>query len=403
MRRIAFALATFICPLAAGDDWPAWRGADRTGVSKEKGLLKKWPKNGPERKWKATGIGGGFSTPSVADGRVFVIGARGNREFVFALKLDDGSKVWEKELGGKAQVGYDGSRSTPTVDGDVLYALSSAGDLACMSVSSGSVTWKKNLRQDFGGSFGGWGYAESPLVDGDHLVVTPGGKDATIVCLNKSDGEVVWKSAVEGAGPAAYSSVLPVQAGRAKQYVTFVSGGLIGVDAKTGKFAWSYKRSANSTANASTAVARNGLVFSASGYGTGGGTVKIGPTSAQEQYFVNRFQSHHGGFVLVGNHVYGTNERELLCMDLKTGKIVWSNRCVGKGSITAVDDLLVVRSEQGPVALVKASPKAYELLGKFEQPDRSGQQAWPYPVVSNGLLLLRDQDLLLAFDVKAGE
>jgi len=224
-----------------------------------------------------------------------------------------------------------------------------------------------------------------------------------MVGLNKKTGKQIWKSEVEGAGSAAYSSILPIKVGSAKQYVTFLSNALVGVDAKTGKLAWTYKKCANVTANASTAVEKDGLVFCASGYGTGGGAVKAGLRDAEEEYFVKQFQSHHGGFVLIDDYVYGTNNSELLCMEFKTGKIVWENRCVGKGSITAVGDLLIVRSEQGPVALVRATPDGYKELGKFRQPDRSGQNAWPYPVVANGLLLLRDQDIMLAYDVKAGK
>jgi outer membrane protein assembly factor BamB len=401
MRRFVLAFAVVFCPCAFAGDYPGWRGADRTGVSKETGLLKRWPAGGPERKWKATNLGTGYSTPSVADGKVYLIGAKDEGEYVFALKLEDGTPLWNRRLGDVAQVGYAGSRCTPTIDGDELYALSSSGDLACMNIAGGDVKWTKNLKDDFGGSYGGWGYAESPLVDGDRLIVTPGGTSAAMVCLNKSDGSVVWKSKIDGGGAAAYSSVIPVKVGNGKHYVNFVSKALVGVDAKTGKVAWTYGKSSNGTANCSTAVANNGVVFSASGYGTGGGAVKANAKSATELYFQNRFQSHHGGYVLVGKHVYGTNERELVCMDLAGGKIVWSNRSVGKGSIMAVDGMLIVRSEQGPVALVRATPKGYEQLGKFEQPDRSGQSAWAYPVVADGTLLLRDQEIMLAYDVKA--
>ena len=401
MRQLALAFAVVSCLSVSADDWPGWRGADRTGVSNEKGLLKKWPAGGPEQKWKATKLGGGYSTPSVADGKVFVIGAKDDGEFVFALKLEDGKPLWNRRVGDVAKVGYEGPRCTPTIDGDSIYAMSSNGELACMNVSDGDVKWNKDLKSDFGGSFGGWGYAESPLVDGDNVIVTPGGDKASMVCLNKSDGSVAWKSQIDGAGSAAYSSAIPVKVGNGKQYVNFLSHALVGVDAKTGKFAWKYEKSANGTANCSTAVAKNGVVFSASGYGTGGGAVKIGPKSATELYFRKEFQSHHGGFVLIGNHVYGTNDQALLCMDFKAGKIAWQNRSVGKGSIVAVDGMLIVRSEQGPVALVVASPKGYEFRGKFDQPDRSGQSAWAYPVVADGTLLLRDQDVMLAYDVKA--
>lgn len=403
MRQFALTAALACTTLISANDWPGWRGADRTGVSAEKGLLKKWPTGGPTQKWKAKDLGGGYSTPSVSDGKVFLIGSKGQDEVVFALSLEDGSPIWNRRLGDVAQVGYAGSRCTPTIDGDELYAISSKGDLACMNVSNGNVKWTKDLKDDFGGSFGGWGYAESPLIDGDYLICTPGGDSATMVCLNKSDGSTVWKSSINGSGAAAYSSVIPVKVGNGKQYVNFLSHGLVGVDAKTGKLAWTYKKSANGTANCSTAVAQAGVVFSASGYGTGGGAVKATAKSATELYFAKEFKSHHGGFVLIGNYVYGTNDQSLLCMDFKSGKIVWSNHCIGKGSITAVDGMLIVRSEQGPVALVTATQKGYELRGKFDQPERSNENAWAYPVVADGVLLLRDQEKMFAYDVKAAK
>ncbi|HVJ81303.1 MAG TPA: PQQ-binding-like beta-propeller repeat protein [Planctomycetia bacterium] len=389
--------------VAAADssfDWPAWRGKDRTGVSAEKGLLKKWPKGGPALAWRVEEMGSGYAAPAVADGKIYLMGGRDNKEYLLCLSEADGAKEWEVEVGKIAGVGYPGPRSTPTIDDDSIVALGSEGDLVVLDKSTHAVRWKAHYGKQYGGKYGAWGFAESPLVDGDTIVCTPGGGDATMIALSKKDGEVLWKCPIPGGNTAAYSSPTIAMAGKKKQYVNFISDSLVGVDAETGKLAWRYQKSANGTANCSSAIYSAGHVLSASGYGNGGGLVKISPKDATEVYFKKELVNHHGGMVLVGNHVYATNEKTVLCMEFKTGKILWQNRSVGKGSIAAADGLLVVRSEQGPIALIAADPKSYRELGRFDQPDRSGEAAWPHPVIANGKLFIRDQGLLLAYRLK---
>src|SRR5687767_12366996 len=283
-RRTA-AIVGWMTILCAGavdvraDDWPQWRGPNRDGISKETGLLKQWPEDGPKLLWQVNDLGDGYSTPAVVGERLYLMSNKGaDDEFVQALNVADGKPAWTTRIG---KVGpnkgppYPGARSTPTVDGDVLYALGSDGDLACLTVADGQVRWRKNLRSDFGGRPGNWAYAESPLVDGDVLVCTPGGEQATLVALNKKTGEVVWKSAVPGGDEAGYASVIVVDAAGVRQYVQFLQKGLVGVDAKTGKFLWRYDKTAeNSPANIPTPVAQAGLVYSAAAR-SGGGLVKL--------------------------------------------------------------------------------------------------------------------------------
>src|SRR5436190_14275757 len=272
---------------ARADDWPQWRGPDRDGISKEKGLLKQWPEGGPKLLWQVNNAGGGYSTPAVVGERFYLISSQGEAdESVQARNVADGKVAWSVRIGkvgpNNRSMNYPGSRSTPTVVGDVLYALGSDGNLACMATSDGKVRWKKSLRGDFGGKPGQWAYAESPLVDGDAVVCTPGGSSATMVALKKNSGEVIWKCAVPGGDAAAYSSTVVMQAGGVKQYVTFLGKGVVGVDAKTGKFLWRYEQTAQgSPANIPTPVAKGGYVYSATARG-GGGMVKIsaGPNGA---------------------------------------------------------------------------------------------------------------------------
>ncbi|HXG12020.1 MAG TPA: PQQ-binding-like beta-propeller repeat protein [Gemmataceae bacterium] len=396
-------LALALPALAA--DWPQWRGPDRTGVSTETGLLKEWPEGGPPLVWKAAGLGGGYSTPAVSKGRIYVLGTRGGEEYVFALSEKDGSHVWSARIGPIARAGYPGPRSTPTVDGDCLYALSSDGDLVCLETASGRLLWQKNLLRDFGGRRGGWAYAESPLIDGDVLVCTPGGAQATMIALDKKTGGVIWKSAIPGGDAAAYASVVIGEVANVKQYIQFLARGVVGVEAASGRFLWRYTRSANGTANIPTPIFYDGYVFSASGYNTGGGLVKLIPEGdtfhANEVYFSKDMVNHHGGIVKVGDYLYGTNNNSLLCLEFTNGRTpVWRNRSVGKGSVTCADGHLYVRSEGGAVALVEATPAGYREKGRFHQPDRSREPAWPHPVVANGRLYLRDQDILLCYNIK---
>jgi outer membrane protein assembly factor BamB len=335
---------------AAADDWPQWRGPQRNGVSKETGLLKEWPRGGPKLLWEVKDVGNGYSTPSVVSDQIYLMSNRGDEEFVLALNVKDGSTAWSKPLG---KVGinrgpqYPGARSTPTVDGEVLYALGSDGDLACLDTAGGGVRWKKNLKTDFNGQPGNWAYAESPLIDGDVLVCTPGGRQATIVALNKENGEVIWRSAVPGGDQAAYASPIVVEVGGMKEYVQFLQKGVVGVDARTGKFLWRYAKTAQgSLANIATPVFHDNLVFSSTGRG-GGGTARLtadgGGVSASQAYFTRLMANHIGGVVQVGGYLYGTNTLSLVCLEFATGKEKWQDRSVGQGSILYADGSLYVR------------------------------------------------------------
>jgi outer membrane protein assembly factor BamB len=405
---VALGFVAFTLP-AGADDWPQWRGPQRNGVSKETGLLQEWPRGRPKLLWELKDIGSGYSTPSVVGDRIYLMSNRGDEESVLALDVKDGTTVWSMPVGKVGKNGdpqYPGTRSTPTVDGDVLYALGSDGDLACLEMGRGQLRWKKNLRTEFQGRPGRWAYAESPLIDGNVLVCTPGGAKATLVALDKKDGSVIWKSAVPGGDEAAYASPVVARVDGAREYIQFLARGVVGVDARTGRFLWRYARTAErSPANIPTPVFHDSLVFSSTGLG-GGGAARLTPdkegVSAAEVYFSRQLANPIGGVVRVGDYLYGTNTRSLFCVEFATGKSRWENRSVGQGSICYADGRLYVRGEStGDVALVAASPDSYQEKGRLHQPDRSREKAWPYPVVANGRLYLRDQNVLLCYDVKA--
>lgn len=400
-------------------DWPQWRGPDRTNISQETGLLKDWPKDGPKLAWKIEGLGEGFSTPSISAGRIYVLGTKGSDEYMICLDEKNGDRVWDMKIGKKTG-GYAAPKSTPTIDNGYAYVVSSDGNLVCADIKDGTIKWQKSYPKDFRGEAGGWAYTESPLIDGELVIGTPGAKDAALAAFKKADGEVVWKTTITGLqrrpigkdnnrggaaySRAGYSSVVKAEIGGVKQYVQFIDGGVVGVNAADGRLLWHYEEPANTTANCSTPIVSGDLVFAASNYGVGGGQAKIvkdgSDFKAEQTYFVNKMQNHHGGMVLVKDYIYGTGGGSLICFDFKTGKIAWDDRSVGKGSVTCADGMLYVRGEGGGIALVEANPAKYVEHGQFKQPDRSKQPAWPHPVVANGKLYIRDWDILLCYDVK---
>jgi outer membrane protein assembly factor BamB len=413
-RRALAALALVVilgssAALVASEfDWPQWLGTARDGKSKEAGLLKSWPKEGPPLAWKATGLGEGFSTPSIANGRIFTMSNREKVEYVLCLEEKDGKETWASATGPSGGGGgYPGPRSTPTVDGELLYALGCRGILVCLKAADGQEVWRKDIRKEFGGQVGGWDYSESPLVDGEKLVVTPGGKKAALAALNKKTGETLWTCPIPEAGNAEYSSVIAADVEGTRQYIQFLKKGVVGVAAADGRFLWRYDKPANGTANCSTPLFADGHVFAASAYGNGGGLAKVTKDGdgfkAEEVYFTKMMRNHHGGMVLIDGFLYGSDEGSLVCLDFKTGQVKWAERAPGKGSILFADGRLYYRNEgkKGTLFLVEANPEKYVEEGRFDQPDRSGREAWPHPVIANGRLYVRDQDLLLCYDVKA--
>ncbi len=280
-RSALWIVAVLIVPgLLLADDWPQWRGPQRDGSSRETGLLGVWPKEGPKMLWKSGDVGRGYSTPAVVDDRLYVMANEGlENEFVEALDAADGRRVWSTRIGNvgnpKQQPNFPAARSTPTVDGDAIYVLSSDGDLACLDRKTGHIRWQKNVRTEFGGKPGIWAYAESPLVDGEAVVCAPGGGDATVVALHKDTGAVIWKCALPEDDGASYSSTIIVEADGFRQYVRLLTKGLVGIEAKTGRCLWRYgKPISKYTANIQTPLASGDYIFS-SATGTGSGLIKL--------------------------------------------------------------------------------------------------------------------------------
>jgi len=385
-------------PAQSSAGWPQWRGPNRDGISKETGLLKQWPAEGPSLVWKASGAGGGYSSFAVANGKLYTMGLRGEREYVIAFDIATGKEAWSTAHGSAFRNDQgDGPRGTPTVDGDRVYALGGSGDLTVLDARTGKIVWAKNVLTEFGGSNLRWGISESPLVLGNKVLVNAGGSGASIVALNKADGSLIWKSQSDRAG---YSSAIPLELNGTTQVVFFTGRRAVGLDAKDGRLLWEYEKPSNQTANVATPVARGNRVFLSSGYGTGGGVVEIkADNKAQEIWFTRDMRNHHSSSVLIGDYLYGFSESILTAIRFDTGEIAWRDRSVGKGSLVYADGNLYCFSEDGVVGLVEATPTGYKEKGRFRIV-QGNLKTWTHPVVVGGRLYLRDQDTIYAYDVR---
>jgi outer membrane protein assembly factor BamB len=386
-------------------DWPQWRGPERNGVSKDTGLLKQWSSQGPRQSWSISSLGEGFGSIAIKGDRIFVQGTRGRASAVFCLNRADGQTVWSAALGTKLDNGVgNGPRSTPTVDNDRVYALTENGDLACLNAHNGSPIWRKNILKEFGGNNLGWLISESPLIDGDRVIVMPGGKGAGMVALDKMTGKEIWR-AKDLSDWASYSSAIAADVGGVRTIMNFTANAAVGVRASDGKLMWRNSSAANAAANCTTPVFADNKVFFTSSYGTGAALLGLsaqgGEVKAQELYFTKSMMNHHGGVVLVNGYIYGFHgDAVLTCIEFATGKRKWANRSVGKGSLTYADGMLYLLSEGHIVGLAEANPNAYVEKSRFTIPDRS-RSSWAAPVVVSGKLYIRDQGTLTAYDVKS--
>jgi outer membrane protein assembly factor BamB len=389
---------------APAGDWPQWQGPDRSNLSKETGLLKQWPAGGPPLTWSVTGVGAGYGAIAIKDDRIFVQGSAGGRSVVYSLNRADGKGVWSKALGaaGSNDRGS-GPRSTPTVDGDRVYVLTENGDLACLKAQDGTAVWQRNILKDFGGRNINWLLSESPLIDGNHVVVTPGGASAGMVALDKMSGQTVWV-AKELSDEAGYASAIVADVQGVRTIMTLTGEAGVGVRAADGKLMWRQKNVSNGTANITTPIFFDNKVFYTSAYGTGaallGLTAQGGEVKAQQIYFTREMQNHHGGVVLVDGYLYGFNNSILSCLKFLTGETMWRHRSVGKGSLTYAEGHLYLLGEDNVVGLAEAAPAAYRETGRFKIADK-GLPSWAHPVVSGGRLYIRNQDTLAAYDVRA--
>jgi outer membrane protein assembly factor BamB len=431
-RILALCLLGVMPATVVAADWPQFRGPDRTGVSKETGLLKSWPEKGPRVAWTYRDAGLGFSSIAIAAGKAYTLGTRGPDEIVIALDATSGKELWTAKIGPiftfpKNQWG-DGPRSTPTIAGNRLYALGGQGILVCLDVANaGKEVWRKDFIKELGGEMmSEWGYSESPLVDGDLVIATPGGKQGTVAAFNKDTGTVVWRSKELG-NKAPYGSAVVAEFNGVRQYIqsSFINATegavLAGFGAKDGKMLWSAPLfSGDSYSVCPTPIVEGKVVYVTmlSDTNTNCHAFEIGPDwKAKELYTKanqNVLKNNHGGVVLVDGYIYGHSEKQgWVCQAFKTGKKAWLERTAiegGSGSIIAADGKLILYSDEGEVVLLEADPKQWSEISRFKLPELSktpsqrdtsrGSKVWAHPALAHGHLFLRDHELIFCFDVR---
>ncbi len=412
------AVWTCIAGVVGAADWPQWQGPDRTNVSKEASFLKAWPKGGPKLLWTYEKAGIGYSCPAIVGDRLYLMGTRDGNEIVFALNAKTGDEIWVAEVGKLFTNGYgDGPRGTPTVDGDYVYGLGGQGAIVCVKADKGDVVWRKSMDKDLGGKvMSGWGYSESVLIDGDKLICSPGGKQGTLAALDKKTGNVLWRSA-DTTDEAAYSSVIVAEVGKVKQYVQLTGKGIVGVNAADGKQLWYYAQNGYRTAVIPTPLFADSHVYATADYGAGCDLLKLSPadqgTKMDKVYANKNMQNHHGGVVLLGDCIYGCSgngnaRTKWVCQKFKDGTVVYEDeKILDAGSLTSINGQLILYGQKdGTVVLAEPMAKAFKENGRFTIPrqtktPRKQGKIWTHPVVANGHLYLRDQDLLFCYDVSA--
>jgi outer membrane protein assembly factor BamB len=396
-------------------DWPRWRGPHGDGVSREAGLLAQWPENGPNLLWSTNNLGKGYSSIIVVGDRIFTLGEAGGATSLYALDRATGRKAWESPIRGGG-----GVNGTPAYDKEfnLVYGLTKNGNLVGVRASDGKLVWQKNFERDFGGKMmSGWGYSESPLLDGPWLICSPGAPNAAIVALDKRTGKEIWRTpfprdmGTKGKDGAGYGSVSIVEISGKKQYVQMTGRGVLAVDARSGRHLWHYNKIANGTANIPSVIVDGDHIFASTGYGDGGSALLRITTSGVREikyYSAGELQNHHGGMVLLDGHVYGGhghNRGEPFCLDMKTGRITWKVndndiRKMGSAAVTCADGHLYFRYQNGMMKLVEANSRAYAEKGSFQIPN-DRKNSWQHPVVAGGKLYLRAQNILYCYDIKS--
>jgi hypothetical protein len=400
-------LAILVFELRA-EDWPQWMGPERDGLTTETGLLESWPEGGPKQVWLFDDCGVGYSGPAVVGDRLYIMGSRGGTTQLICLASDSGKELWAKPLGPELDNGWgNGPRGTPTVDGDRVYCLAGRGNLVCLDSTSGDEQWRVNLQDDLGGKIPVWGYSESPLVDGDQVVCTPGGDQGALAAFDKKSGKLLWRS-TGNTDEAHYSSIIKINHRGESQYVQLMPNHIVGIEPATGKVLWQTEWPGK-VAVIPTPIYRDGYVYVTSGYGVGCRLVKIADDgrSVETVYDNKVMKNHHGGVILVGDAVYGHSDPNgWICQDFESGDDIWRERSkLGKGAISYADGHFYLQSEnEGDIVLIDATTDEWREQGRFTLSPQTklrkpSGRIWTHPVVANGRLYLRDQDLLFSFDI----
>jgi outer membrane protein assembly factor BamB len=400
MIFVAFLALLFTDLVCRADDWPQFRGPDRNGKSAETGLLKKWPQNGPRLLWHYEGLGKGYSSAAVAKGLIYITGMIGGEGVLFAFDLD-GRLKWKVNYGPEWSRSYPGARTTPTIDGERLYLISGYGRVACYNARTGERIWYVDTLEKFHGRNIRWGIAESLLIDGGKVVCTPGGKDATVVALDKMTGKTLWTT--RGLSEkSAYGSPILIEKGSNRLLITMVQKSIVCMDIDSGEIYWRIPNKVSHDISAVSPLCIDGLLYVTNGYKHGGKMFELAQdgTGYTKKWVEKTLDVHHGGVLLIDGNIHGASTRgRWICLEPATGKVLYQDRLVGKGSAIYADGMLYCYGEKGALGLVKVTSTGYEMVSSFEI-TRGSHQHWAHPSISDGRLYLRHGDVLMAFDIK---
>jgi len=399
--------------VSKAQDWAQWRGENREGIVKATGLNLDWSEKKPQILWTYRQAGAGYSAPTIVRTTLYCQGASEGSDFAFALDTRTGKLKWHQVLGAEfIQDRGNGPRGSVTVDGDKVFLIRGGGQIHCLSAADGQILWTKDLIKDFGGKImSEWGFSESPLIDGNLLICTPGGVGGTLIALDKNTGNLIWKSK-EWTDDAGYSSPVVVEVEGVRQYIQQSSKGVAGVLAKDGKLLWRVEIDGYRGAVIATPVYFDHTVFVTSWSANCAAIrlTKMGEDFKSDIVYMNKnLINHHGGVVLVNGYIYGfADGLGWTCLNFKTGEVVWRHRVpndIFKGAVIAVQDrLLLLDEKKGLLVVAAASPEGWKEYGRMDIPERSkvetmDNMVWAHPVIADGKLFLRDQDLLFCFNL----
>lgn len=387
-------------------DWPQFHGPNRDNISTETGLLKRWPEGGPKLLWRATGIGAGYTSVAISGRMIYTAGNIGKHTVITAMDMA-GKALWRAKNGPAYRRAHPGARGTPTIDEGKVYHLNADGDVLCLDAKTGKHIWTLNMLKKFGGRNISWALAESVLIDGRNLICTPGGKNISMVALDKKTGKTVWTCRGAGDKPG-YASPILVHYKGLRQIVTMMSPSVVGVAADTGRLLWRYPCPAKFDENILTPVFHDGYVFVSIPHGRGATLLKLNVEgnrcSAKRTWHTKDLDNKNGGVMLVGGYLYGhaSSRPRWVCLEFKTGRTMYSvpglpGAC---GTLTYADGMLYLLSERGAVALMRPDPKGFAPVSRFQLPRGPRQRSWAHPVVCRGRLYIRHWDVLYAYDAR---
>lgn len=401
MRQIWMAIFITLCTLSSAQVATRWRGPGGNGVYPDRGLLREWPADGPEMAWHMDGLGEGHSSPVFANGKIYVTGMINRTGHVFVLSMD-GRMIDKYPYGEDWHENYPGSRSSPTVAGDLIYVYSGQGKVVCMNAEDGRIQWSRNLFSDFDGRNITWGVTETLVVDGDTVYCTPGGSRDNVLALDRFNGHLLWSSRGKG-DASAYCTPLLISLPSAKILVTHTANNIIGIDASDGKLLWSQGQTNQYAVHANTPLYHDGAVCCFSGYGRGSVMIELDDrgNKIKNRWSEKSMDSRMGGAVLVDGYIYGSGDysRSWKCLDWQSGKQMYESTSVGNGTVISADGLLFCYSQRGELALVPADPNAFKVSGITRISMGSGQH-WAHPVIHEGHLYIRHGDVLMAYKIK---